>query len=66
MGTVRGQKRKKFGPITVNMASDGFMKWRITSWGIRIGPWSWNAKSKRHSVDIPGPWRWTSKGGGSR
>lgn len=64
--TVRGTKRKKFGPVTVNLASNGFARWRITSWGLRIGRWSWNAKSGTHSVNIPGPWRWTSKGNRTR
>jgi len=63
---VRGIKRKKFGPVTVNLASDGFAHWRVTSWGLRVGPWSWNAKSGKHSIDIPGPWRWTSKGRNQR
>jgi len=60
--TIRGTKRKRIGPIVVNMASAGFLRWHITSWGVHVGPWSWNAKSGRHTLDIPGPWRWTSKG----
>lgn len=58
---VRGRTRKKYGPVIVNGASEGFFKWRLTSVGLEIGEWSWNSRSRRHRVDLPGPYSWTSK-----
>lgn len=60
--SVRGTKRLRFGPVVVNLSSTGFLRWRITSWGLHEGWWTWNAKSGKHTVNIPGPWRWTSSG----
>lgn len=31
-----------------------------SSWSFKIGPWSWNTRSRRHRVDLPGPLHWTS------
>lgn len=50
MSLVEGRKRFRFGPFTVNLGSRGLFRWRITSWGLRIGPWSWNGKSQRSRV----------------
>lgn len=60
MGTTRGRKRISLGPVVVNLVSDGFARWRISSWGLKVGRWGWNARTRRHRVDIPGPWYWTS------
>lgn len=46
----RARKTLRFGPLFVNFTQRGF-----SSWGIRIGPWTWNATRGRHSVDTPGP-----------
>lgn len=59
--TVRGRKRKRMGPLVLNFTSDGFMNWRLSSWGLKIGRWSWSARTGRQRLDIPGPWTWTSK-----
>ena len=32
------------------------------SWGLGAGRWSWNAKSRQHTVDTPGPGYWQSRG----
>ena len=31
-----------------------------------LGPWSWNSRSRRHSVDLPGPVNYQSKSRGRR
>lgn len=51
------RKRKPFGPFSVNMGRKG-----ITSWGIKLGRWSWNSRTRKHRVDLPGPFHWTSRG----
>lgn len=63
MGKVQGRKRKRIGPVVLNMASTGWFSWRVTSWGIEVGRWSWNSRTDRHRLDLPGPWSWMSGGG---
>lgn len=46
----------RFGPLRWHFGRTGF-----TSWGIKIGPWSWNSRARAHRVDLPGPMAWTSK-----
>ena len=46
----------RLGPVRLNAGPEGF------SWGLGVGRWSWNAKSKRHTVDTPGPGYWESRG----
>jgi hypothetical protein len=46
----------RLGPLRLNAGADG------VSWGLGVGRWSWNAKSRRHTVDTPGPGHWQSKG----
>jgi hypothetical protein len=43
------RKRMKFGPLVFNFGKTGF-----TSWGLQIGRWSWNPRSRKHYVDTPG------------
>jgi Protein of unknown function (DUF4236) len=40
--------------------------WRITSWGIALGRWTWNARSRRSTVNLPGPFYWTHQHRGRR
>ena len=54
--SIRMRKRTRFGPFVFNFTQKGF-----TSWGIKIGPWSWNSKRKTHRVDLPGPFHWEGK-----
>ena len=30
------------------------------SWGIKIGRWSWNSRTRKQRVDLPGPMSWRS------
>ena len=46
----------KLGPVRVHAGPVG------VSWVLGAGRWSWNAKSRRHTVDTPGPGYWQSKG----
>lgn len=41
------------GPLAWNFTRRG-----LSSWSVRIGPWSWNSRSRRQRVDLLGPWSW--------
>ena len=51
------RKRWRIGPLVLNFTQRGF-----SSWGLKIGPWSWNAKTRKTTIDTPGPGYWQSKG----
>lgn len=46
----RARKQLRFGPIVINLTQRGF-----SSWGIRIGRFSHNFRTKRSTVNTPGP-----------
>ena len=46
----------RLGPLRLHVGGEG------VSWGLGAGRWSWNAKSRRHTVDTPGPGYWQSRG----
>lgn len=46
----RFRKTIRLGPIRLHFTQRGF-----SSWGLKVGPWTWNARTGRHSVDTPGP-----------
>lgn len=50
---IRARKVVRLGPLRLNFTQSGF-----TSWSIKVGPWSWNSRTQRNSVDLPGPFRW--------
>ncbi len=50
------RKTIRLGPVRFNFGRGGF-----TSWGVKLGPWSWNSRTRAHRVDLPGPMSWTSK-----
>jgi hypothetical protein len=54
---LRFRKVFRFGPLKLNFGKGG-----LTSWGFKVGRWSWNSRSRRHTVDLPGPVSWTSDG----
>ncbi|WP_075554395.1 DUF4236 domain-containing protein [Pseudonocardia sp. Ae505_Ps2] len=60
MGRIRGRKRIRLGPLVLNFSSAGLGGWALRSWGIKVWRWSWNSSTERHSIDVPGPWAWTS------
>jgi hypothetical protein len=39
----------KLGPLRLHLTERG-----IGSWGLQVGRWSWNARTRRHTVDTPG------------
>ncbi len=53
----RMHRSMKLGPVRIHMTERG-----ISSWGLQLGPWSWNARSGRHTVDTPGPGYVQSRG----
>jgi hypothetical protein len=53
---IRFRKRPRLGPIQFNITEHG-----LTSWSLRIGPFTWNSRTRRKSVDLPGPWRWPER-----
>lgn len=42
--------RQKFGPVYVNYGLHG-----ITSWGFKVGPFSYNVTRRTSTIDTPGP-----------
>lgn len=50
------RKRVKLGPIVWNFGKNGF-----TSWGLKLGRFSWNSRTRSARVDLPGPFSWRSK-----
>jgi hypothetical protein len=50
----------RLGPLRLHVGSGG------VSWGLGAGRWSWNAASRRHTIDTPGPGYWQSRGRRSR
>lgn len=57
---IRARKRIRLGlpwlHIAVHFTQSGY-----TSWSVKVGPWSWNSRTRAHRVDLPGPAHWTSK-----
>ena len=39
----------RLGPIRVHLTERG-----LSSWGVQLGRWSWNARTRRHPFDTPG------------
>lgn len=55
MSPLRFRKQIRRGPLRFNFGKNGF-----TSWGIKVGPWSWNSRTRKQRVDLPGPLSWES------
>ena len=53
---IHFRKRWKIGPLVLNFTKNGF-----SSWGFKIGRWSWNSKTRAQRVDLPGPSSWSSR-----
>lgn len=39
----------RLGPVRLHFTERGF-----SSWGLQFGRWSWNARTRRHTIDTPG------------
>jgi hypothetical protein len=46
----RFRRSRRFGPFRFNFTENGF-----SSWGLTVGRWSWNSRTRRHTLDTPGP-----------
>lgn len=51
---------KRFGTknlhLRLNASKSGL------SWTMKVGPWSWNTRQRRHRIDLLGPAYWQSRG----
>jgi hypothetical protein len=47
------RKMSRLGPFRFHFTKNG-----LSSWGIKIGRWSWNSKTRAHRLDLPGPISW--------
>ncbi len=43
------------GPLRLNLSNTGL------SWTLKLGPWSWNSRSRAQRVDLPGPLSWRQR-----
>lgn len=56
MGRVSARKRVNLGLIVLNFTTAG-----LTSYTVRPLPrLSWNSRTRRWTLDLPGPFKWTS------
>ncbi|RCW45932.1 uncharacterized protein DUF4236 [Halopolyspora algeriensis] len=53
---LRFRKPLRLGPVTLHVTQRG-----LSSWSIKLGPWSWNSRHRRQRVNLPGPWHWTGR-----
>lgn len=54
MGIKVRKRVRVFPGVYVNASNSG------VSWSVKVGPWSWNSRQRRHRVDLPGPFSWQS------
>jgi hypothetical protein len=52
---IRYRKRLSLGPLKFNITQRG-----LSSMSFKIGPWTWNSKTKKHSLNLPGGLSWYS------
>lgn len=50
------RKIVRLGPVHLNFGNHGF-----ASWSLKFGRWSWNSRTRRQRVDLPGPVSWKSE-----
>lgn len=55
------RKRPRLGPFVFNITEHGW-----TSTTFKLGPFSFNTRTRRKSVDLPGPVNWRSDAGRRR
>ena len=53
----RARRTLKLGPLRLHLTERG-----VSSWGLQVGRWSWNARTRQHTVDTPGLGYVQSKG----
>ena len=52
--SLRMRKTLRIGPIRLYFTQHGY-----SSWSVKFGAWSWNSRTHRQRVDLPGPFTWT-------
>jgi hypothetical protein len=55
MSPFRYRNKRRLGPFQWHFTEHG-----LSSWGIKIGRWTWNSK-RGNSVDLPGKTNWSSR-----
>ena len=52
MAAVRFSARKsvRVGPLVLRFTESGYQ-----GWSVRVGRWTWNPRTGRHSLNTPGP-----------
>jgi hypothetical protein len=51
---IRFIKRPRFGPFQLNFRGDIIP--HFSSWSFRFLGITWNSKTRKRRVDLPGPW----------
>lgn len=46
----RTRRTVRIGPVRLHLTERG-----LSSWGLQVGRWTWNARTRRHTLDTPGP-----------
>jgi hypothetical protein len=49
------RKTVRVGPLQFHFGNRG-----LSSWGVKVGRWSWNSRTRKQRVDLPGPVSWRS------
>ena len=54
------RRRRRLGPLPVwrNVSRSG--RGRTTSWTVKLFGVSWNSRTKKKTVDLPGNWSYTT------
>lgn len=53
----RARKSIRLGPLRLHLTQRG-----LSSWGLQVGPWTWNARTGRHTINTPGPGHLQTRG----
>lgn len=54
------RRRRRLGPLPVWRNVSRSERGRTTSWTVRLFGVSWNSRTKRKTVDLPGNWSSTT------
>ncbi|GAA1867527.1 hypothetical protein GCM10009751_27200 [Myceligenerans crystallogenes] len=54
-GNIRYRKRLALGPLKFNITQKG-----LSSMSFKLGFWTWNSRTKKHSINLPGGLSWIS------
>lgn len=46
----RARKQINLGPVRLHFTQHGY-----TGYSLHVGPWTWSARTGRHSLNTPGP-----------